>query len=107
MLNVLQNGSTPLAINQSIADAPAGEGTSTVPLLSSSSSLLSPASADPAGINISSSSYTTHVMESQRHGVPWHWALIHSLSVCRYRHSMQSFPASSAGSRYATFALPE
>jgi outer membrane protein len=61
-----QGGSTPLAINYSVAEAPAGEGTSSVPLLSSSSSLLSPASVDPAGINISSSYDTAHVMESQR-----------------------------------------
>ena len=59
-------GGTPREINYNVAEPPIGEGTAAVPLFSSISTLINPTSVNPAGVNVSSSYDTSHVLGSQR-----------------------------------------
>jgi outer membrane protein TolC len=61
-----KGGGTPRTINDNIAEAPIGEGTAAVPLLSSLSTVLTPTSVDPAGVSVSASYDNGHVTETQR-----------------------------------------
>lgn len=61
-----KGGGTPRPINYNIAEPPIGEGTATVPLFSSPSTLVTPTSVDPTGLNVFSSYDTSRVLETQR-----------------------------------------
>jgi outer membrane protein len=62
-VSLAKGGGLPRAINYAVADTPAGEGPVAVPLLSFSSSGLSPLSVDPIASTVSSSYNTSRVLE--------------------------------------------
>jgi outer membrane protein len=62
-VTLAKGGGLPRAINYTVADTPAGEGPVAVPLLSFSSSGLSPLSVDPIASTVSSSYNTSRALE--------------------------------------------
>jgi outer membrane protein len=74
-----QGGGAPSQLNYNIAEAPAGLGTTAMPLLTSASPVLAPTSVDPSGIAVSSSYNAGHVLEAQ-----------HSLSLVQAPYSAGS-----------------
>src|ERR1700745_2974031 len=61
-----QGGGTPRTVNYNVAEAPLGPGIAAVPLFSSLSTILTPTSVDPTGVNVFSSYDKSHVTETQR-----------------------------------------
>jgi outer membrane protein len=61
-----KGGGTPREINYNVSEPPLGGGTTAVPLFSSISTLVTPMSVDPAGVNVSSSYDMSHLTETQR-----------------------------------------
>jgi outer membrane protein len=61
-----EGGGTPRAITYNVAEAPVGAATAAVPLFSSLSTLLTPTSVDPAGVNVFSSYDKSHITETER-----------------------------------------
>jgi outer membrane protein TolC len=74
-----QGGGAPSQLDYNIAEAPAGLGTTAMPLLTSASPVLAPTSVDPSGIAVSSSYNAGHVLEAQ-----------HSLSLVQAPYSAGS-----------------
>jgi outer membrane protein len=62
-VSLAKGGGIPRSINYTVADAPSGEASAAVPLLSFSSPGLPPSSVDPTASTVSSAYNTSHVLE--------------------------------------------